>query len=140
MITTCIPVSARLGFLKGLYALGDTYKMALFYDTGSLTLDSSSTTYGTTGEATGTGYTAGGVTLSGYTASSDSGGAWLTWTSPSWTTATFTTNGAVIYDTTASNAIIAIFSFGANYSVAAGTFTVQFPTSPSSSNALIYLN
>jgi hypothetical protein len=124
--------SAKVGFLSGTYTpLTDTMKIALY--TNSATLDATTTAYvATTGqgayEVTGTGYTIGGNTLAGTAISSDSGVAWITFDNTSWTTATFTARGALIYDSSKSNAAIAVLDFGADKASTAGTFTVQMPT------------
>lgn len=75
-------------------------------------------------EITGTGYTAGGVLLTGVTATTASGVTTLTATSPAWSTATFTANQAIFYDSSASNKLIAFWDFGGAVSVTAGTFTL----------------
>ena len=118
--------SAKVGFLTGTYApLTDTMKIALY--TNSATLDATTTVYTTVNEVVGTGYTAGGNTLAGNAISSASGTAWITFSDSSWTTATITARGALIYDSTQSNAAIAVLDFGADKTSTAGTFTVQIP-------------
>lgn len=134
MITSCVPLQACLDFLKGIHEAADTYKIALYSSLASL--DETATVYSSTNEVSGAGYTAGGATLSGYSASNDSGGAWIDFDDPSWTSSTITARGAVIYNTSKSNKIIAIIDFGAEYSSSAGTFTVIFPT-PNSTTGLI---
>lgn len=124
--------SAKVGFLSGTYTpLTDTMKIALY--TNSATLDATTTAYvATTGqgafEVTGTGYTIGGNTLAGTAISSDSGVAWITFDNTSWASATFTARGALIYDSSKSNAAIAVLDFGSDKIVSTGTFTVQMPT------------
>jgi len=127
--------SAKVGFLTGTYVpLTDTMKIALY--TNSATLDATTTAYSATNEVVGTGYTAGGNTLTGNAISSGGTTAWLTFSDSSWTTATITARGALIYDSTRSNAAIAVLDFGADKVSTAGTFTVQMPVA-AASTALI---
>jgi len=127
--------SAKVGFLTGTYApLTDTMKIALY--TNTATLDATTTIYTTSGEVVGTGYTAGGNTLTGNAISSDGTTAWLTFGNSFWTTASFTARGALIYDSSKSNAAIAVLDFGADKTSTVGTFTVQMPVA-AASTALI---
>ena len=127
--------SAKVGFLTGTYVpLTDTMKIALY--TNSATLDATTTAYSATNEVVGTGYTAGGNTLTGNAISSGGTTAWLTFSDSSWTTSTITARGALIYDSTQSNAAIAVLDFGADKTSTAGTFTVQMPVA-AASTALI---
>jgi hypothetical protein len=104
----------------------DTIKIALY--TSSATLDASTTAYTTSGEVSGTGYSAGGVTLTGATIGTSGTTAYVDFDDPEWTSASFTTAGALIYnDTTASDNSIAVLSFGGDFTVTAGTFRIVFP-------------
>lgn len=125
-ISQAFCTSAKVGFLSGTYApLTDTMKIALY--TSTATLDATTTAYSTTNEVVGTGYTAGGNTLAGAAISSASGTAWITFGDSSWTTSTITARGALIYDSSVSNAAIAVLDFGSDKTSTAGTFTVQMP-------------
>jgi hypothetical protein len=129
--------SAKVGFLTGTYVpLTDTMKIALY--TNSATLDATTTVYTSSGEvsSSGTNYTAGGNTLAGNAISFGGTTAWLTFSDSSWTTATFTARGALIYDSSKSDAAIAVLDFGADKTATAGTFTVQMPVA-AASTALI---
>jgi len=127
--------SAKVGFLTGTYVpLTDTMKIALY--TNSATLDATTTIYTTSGEVVGTGYTAGGNTLTGNAISYSGTTAWITFSDSSWTSATITARGALIYDSTRSNAAIAVLDFGADKTSTVGTFTVQMPVA-AASTALI---
>jgi hypothetical protein len=127
--------SAKVGFLTGTYApTTDTMKIALY--TNSATLDATTTVYTTSNEVVGTGYTAGGNTLTGNAISYSGTTAWITFSDSSWTTATITARGALIYDSSKSNAAIAVLDFGADKTSTAGTFTVQMPVA-AASTALI---
>ena len=118
--------SAKVGFLTGTYVpLTDTMKIALY--TNAATLDATTTAYTTSGEVIGVGYTGGGNTLSGNAISFSGTTAWITFSDSSWTTATITARGALIYDSSKSDAAIAVLDFGADKTSTAGTFTVQMP-------------
>ena len=54
----------------------------------------------------------------------------------SFTSATFTANGALIYNDTQSDKAVAVIAFGGDKTVTSGTFTIQFPTADAS-NAII---
>jgi len=127
--------SAKVGFLTGTYIpLTDTMKIALY--TNSATLDATTTVYTTSNEVVGTGYVAGGNTLTGNAISYSGTTAWITFSDSSWLNATITARGALIYDSTRSNAAIAVLDFGADKISTAGTFTVQMPVA-AASTALI---
>lgn len=126
-MTACIPNQAKLDFLQGVHAAADTYKCAL-YTQAAASWDATSTTYGTTGElATANGYTQGGFTMSGYTAALSGSTAYIDWTTdPNWTSSSITADGAVIYNSSKSDKIIAILTFTSATS-SSGTWTLQLP-------------
>lgn len=108
----------------------DTLKIALY--TASATLGPSTTVYTATDEISGAGYTAGGevlvnvqVLLSGTTA-------YVTFDNPSWSGASFTCRGALIYNSTKADRAIAVLDFGSD-KTASGTFTIQLPAATASS-------
>ena len=103
----------------------DVIKIALF--TSAATLGAATTAYATTNEVVGTGYTAGGNTLAGAAVTLDGTTAIVDFTDTSWTTATITARGALIYNSSKSNKAIAVLDFGADKTSTAGTFTVVFP-------------
>ena len=112
-----------------------TIKAALY--SSSATLSAATTAYSSTNEITGTGYTAGGSNLDSPTVSLSGTTAFVDFADESWTVATFTTRGVMIYnDTHSGNAAISVHDFGSDKSVTAGTFTLQFPTADAS-NAII---
>jgi len=113
-----------------------TFKIALF--TSSATLDASTTAYSTTNEVTGTGYTAGGNTLTVSSGNPQTSGttAFLTFDNTTWSTATITARGALIYQSGGSNPAVAVLDFGADKTSTAGDFQIQFPTADAS-NAII---
>lgn len=113
----------------------DTFKIALY--TSSASLDATTTAYTTTNEvATGGGYTAGGNTLTISQVPTFGGSgttAYLSFSDTTWSSATITANGALIYNSTQSNRAVAVLAFGGDKSSTAGNFTVQFPTANNTS-------
>ena len=103
----------------------DTIKIALF--TSSATLNATTTAYSTSNEISGTGYTAGGVTLTSATVAVSGTTAYFDAADPSWSSATFTANGALIYNDTNSDKAIAVLAFGGDFTVAGGTFKIVLP-------------
>ena len=103
----------------------DVIKIALY--TSSATIDNSTTAYSATNEVSGTGYTAGGNTLAP-TVTQLGSYAVLDFADTSWTSASFTCRGALVYNSSKSNKSIFVLDFGTNKTVTAGTLTIQFPT------------
>ena len=134
-ITQAMCTSAKADFLGGVIDLDtDVMKIALY--TSAATLDASTTAYTTSDEVVGTGYTAGGNTLTGATISSSGTTAFVDFSDTSWTSATFTARGALIYDSSKSNKAVAVLDFGADKTTTAGTFTIVFPANDAT-NAII---
>ena len=103
---------------------GDTIKVTLYDNSHSFT--AADTDYTTDNElATTGGYTQGGATLASKAVTEAATTKWDA-DDVAWTSATFTAYHAVIYDSTASNDLIASIDFGGAKVVAAGTFTIQF--------------
>lgn len=100
------------------------YKIALF--DANATLGADTLAYSTTGEITGTGYTAGGKVLAPTVPTSDNGVAYVSFANVTWSPASFTTRGALIYNST-TGAAVAVLNFGED-KTATNTFTVTFPT------------
>jgi O-acetylhomoserine/O-acetylserine sulfhydrylase-like pyridoxal-dependent enzyme len=105
--------------------VADTIKIALY--TSSASLGAGTTAYSTTNEITGSGYTAGGVALGSKTVDTSGTTAYFDSADPSWTSASFTANGALIYNDTNSDKAIAVLAFGGDFTVAGGTFQIVFP-------------
>ena len=133
--------------LKGFHDFasgGSTFKLALF--TSSASLGASTEDYSTSNETSGTGYVAGGVALTGQsvTGSTSATTAYVDWSADAaWTSASFTANGAMIYNTTTDGGssttdAVCILAFGGDFTATAGTFTVQFPA-PGVSTAILRL-
>jgi hypothetical protein len=108
----------------------DVLKIALY--TSLATLSAATTVYSTSDEVLGAGYTAGGNTLAGATVSLSGTTAFVDFTDTSWTTATITARGALIYNSSKSNKAVAVLDFGSDKTSTAGTFTVQFPANTAS--------
>lgn len=115
---------------------GDVFKIALY--TSSATLGATTTAYSTTNEVTGTGYTAGGNTLTNVTPTSSGTTAYTDFADTTWSTATITANGALIYNSSKSNKAVAVLAFGSDKTSTAGDFTIVFPAADAS-NAIIRL-
>jgi hypothetical protein len=99
--------------------------MALYTDSASL--DASTTAYETGGETSGTGYTAGGQDLAAVAPTSSGTTAYLDFADETWTNATITARGAMIYNQSQGNKAVAVLDFGGNKTSTAGDFTVVFP-------------
>ena len=112
----------------------NTFKIALY--TSSATLGAATTAYSVTNEIAGAGYTAGGATLANPSITLSGTTAFIDFDDPSWAAATFTANGALIYNTSASNKAVCTIAFGGDFTVAGGTFTITFPAADAS-NAIL---
>jgi len=119
---------------------GDTFKLALYTDQASL--GAATTDYANTNEvANGNGYSTGGNTLVNTGVGLTSTTAFTDFTDTSFTSASFTANGCLIYNTQANGGsntteAVCVVAFGGNKTVSSGTFTIQFPTNDSSSAIL----
>ena len=147
-ITSAVCTSFKVELLQGSHNFstsgGDTFKIALF--TSSATLSASTTAYASTNEITntsGSAYSAGGAALTIASSSPTSSGttAWVDFDNVSWSSASFTANGCMIYNTTTGSGSgttdsVLIVAFGGDKTVSSGTFTIQFPT-PDASDAIL---
>jgi hypothetical protein len=125
---------------------GDTFKLALYTD--QATLNATTTIYstnpgggGNTEVANGNGYTTAGATLVNTGVGLTSTTAFTDFSDTSFTSASFTANGCLIYNTQANGGsntteAVCIVAFGGNKTVSSGTFTIQFPTNDASSAIL----
>jgi len=120
---------------------GDTFNIALY--TSSATLDASTTAYSATNETSGTGYSAGGQALTNVNPTTSGTTAFTDFADETFTTATITARGALIYNTTpnttsisVSNPSVVVLDFGGDKTSTAGDFTIVFPTADAS-NAII---
>ena len=114
---------------------GNTFNLALY--TSSASMGASTTAYSTSNEISGTGYTAGGKALTSVTPVLDSSTACCDFADISFTSASFTANGCLIYNDTASgDPGVCVVAFGGDKTVSSGTFTIQFPAADAS-NAIV---
>ena len=122
---------------------GDTFKLALYAEgsggksSSTATLGATTTALVTTGEVSSSGtYATGGGTLTRVDPTTSGTTAFTDFADLSFTTATITAMGALIYNSSDSNKAVAVLDFTSNKTSTAGTFTIQFPTADAS-NAII---
>jgi len=113
-----------------------TFKIALY--TSSATIDATTTAYSVTNEVSGTNYVAGGNTLTVVAPTTSGTTAFLDFADTTWSSATITARGALIYKSGGGDPAVAVLDFGADKTSTAGDFTIQFPTADAS-NAIIRL-
>jgi len=140
-ISSAICTSFKQEILVGTHnftaSSGNTFKIALY--TSSASLGAATTAYSTSNEisnTSGSAYTAGGATLTSVTPTTSGTTAIWDFADVSYTSASFTANGALIYNDTQSDKAVAVIAFGSDKTVTSGTFTIQFPTADAS-NAII---
>jgi hypothetical protein len=110
---------------------GNTFKLAMYTNSASFT--AATTAYTATNEVSGTGYSAGGGTLTRIDPSSSGTTAFTSFSDLTFSTATVTARGALIYNDTASgDPTVIVLDFGADKTSTAGDFTIQFPTADAS--------
>ena len=119
--------------LSGLenFAVGTTYVYKIALYTANANLSYETLTYSATNEITGTGYTAGGNTLVVIPPASSDQTAYVSFAPSTWTGASFTCRGALIYNSTTS-AAVAVLDFGSDKTTT-NTFTITFPTANATS-------
>jgi len=122
---------------------GNAFKLALYAEGGggksstTATLGAATTAYTTTGEVANSGsYSAGGGVLAKVAPATSGTTAFTDFADISFTTATITAMGALIYNDTNGDKAVAVLDFSSNKTSTSGTFTVQFPTADAS-NAII---
>ena len=122
--------------LSGLenFAAGTSYVYKIALYTAFADLSYATLIYTTTNEITGTGYTAGGNTLTPIVPATTDQVAYISFQNTTWSPASFTARGALIYNST-TNAAVAVLDFGSD-KTATSTFTVTFPTADAT-NAII---
>ena len=143
-ISQAMATSFKVQILNGIHAFGtsvvraattaDVFKIALY--TSSATMDASTTVYAATNEVVGTGYTATGNTPTNVAPTSTGTTAFTDFADTTWTTATITANGALIYNSTQVNKAVCVLAFGGDKTSTAGDFTIVFPTADAT-NAII---
>jgi hypothetical protein len=112
---------------------GNTFKIALYQSDASL--GAGTTAYSTSEEITntsGSAYTAGGKAITSVTPVLDGSTAVCDFADISFTSASFTANGCLIYNDTQSDKAVCVVAFGGDKTVSSGTFTIQFPAAAAS--------
>jgi hypothetical protein len=141
-ILQTVTTSCKIELLQAIHNFGptspNTFKIALY--TGNADLSASTTVYTTSNEvANGSGYTTGGNTLvisqspTSGTNQSAVPTAFISFSNTSWTSASFTARGALIYNSTQGNKSIAVLDFGSDKTVTNDTFQIIFPTADANS-------
>ena len=116
---------------------GDTFKIALY--SSSATLSASTTAYSATNEVSNSGtYTSGGGSLTAVTPTTSGTAALCDFADASFTSATITARGALIYNSSASDKAVVVLDFGGDKTSTSGTFTIAFPAADAS-NAILRL-
>jgi len=140
-ITSAICTSFKQEILVGTHnftaSSGNAFKIALY--TSSASLGAGTTAYSSSNEisnSSGSAYTAGGKVITSVTPALDGSTACCDFADVSFTSASFTANGCLIYNDTQSDKACAVIAFGGDKTVSSGTFTIQFPTADAS-NAII---
>jgi hypothetical protein len=139
--------SFKVELPQGIHNFGptspDTFKLALY--TAAANLDATTAVYTTAGEVVGAGYTAGGNTLvinvTPVAANNLAGMPTSFWSfaNTTWSGATFTARGALIYNATEGNKSVAVLDFGADKTVSNTTFQIVFPT-PDANSAIVRIS
>jgi len=109
---------------------GNTYKLALYTNSASFT--AATTVYTATNEVSGTGYSAGGGTLTNIDPTTSGTTALIDFADLTFSSATITARGALIYNSTNGNRTVCVLDFGADKTSTAGDFTIVFPTADAS--------
>ena len=133
-ITSTLTSSFKKELLEGVHNFknsgGDTFKLALY--TSSATLGATTTAFTTTGQASGTNYTSGGSNLTNVTPSATGTTAVTDFADLTFSTATITARGCMIYNSSDSNKSVATIDFGGDKTSTAGDFTIVFPAKAAS--------
>ena len=143
-ITQTLCTSFKVELLNGIHAFSttvargdtsaDSFKLALY--TSSASLGAGTTAYTSSNEVSGTGYSATGSALTVVAPTSSGTTALLDFNDLTFSTATITARGALIYNDTQSDKAVAVLDFGGDKTSTAGDFTIVFPTADAS-NAII---
>ena len=138
-ITTAMCTSFKQELLEAVHNFkntgGNTFNLALY--TSSATLNASTTAYTTSNEASGTNYTAKGASLTRVDPTTSSTTAFTDFADLTFSNATITANGAIIFNDSASgDPAVCSLAFGGDKTSTAGDFTIAFPTADAS-NAII---
>jgi|TARA_E500000318_G_scaffold43872_1_gene41555 hypothetical protein len=141
-ISSAICNSFKVEILKAVHdftaSSGNTFNLALY--TSSASLGAGTTAYSSSNEITntsGSAYSAKGKALTSVTPVLDSSTAVCDFSDVSWTSASFTANGCLIFnDSATGDPAVCAVAFGSDKTVSSGTFTIQFPAADAS-NAIV---
>ena len=138
MIIGAICTSFKVELLTGIHIFGtDIIKLALY--SSSATLGPTTTAYTTSGEVTGTNYSAGGATLTAIAPTSSGTTAILDFNDLTFSNVTLTARGAMIYNSSKANRAIAILDFGSDRIKTAADFVIRMPVA-NATDAIIRIN
>jgi hypothetical protein len=139
--------SFKVELPQGIHNFGpvspDTFKVALY--TASANLNAATTIYTTADEVVGAGYSAGGNTLVisvtpiASNNSSNVPTSYWSFANSTWTNATFTARGALIYNSTEGNKSVVVLDFGSDKTVSNDTFQIIFPA-PDANSAIVRIS
>ena len=133
-ITSTLTTSFKVELLTGTHnftnSSGNRFKLALY--TSSATLGATTTAFTTTGQASGTNYSSGGSALTNVTPSATGTTAVTDFNDLTFSTATITARGCMIYNDTNGDKSVATIDFGGDKTSTAGDFTVVFPAKAAS--------
>ena len=141
-ITSAVCNSFKTEVLQGIHnftaSSGNTFNLALY--TSSATLNKSTTAYSSSNEisnTSGSAYSAKGKALTSVTPALSTDTACCDFADVSWTSASFTANGCLIFnDSATGDPAVCAIAFGSDKTVTSGTFTIQFPTADAD-NAIV---
>lgn len=139
MITQALTSSFKQEILQGVHNLDtDVFMLALY--TNSASIDSTTTAYTSTGESSGTGYTAGGQILTNLGVTLSGTIAYANWNNAVWPGAVISAAGGLIYNSSKGNRSVAVLNFGGSYSWdGSEPVTVVFPPN-TSTTAVVIIN
>jgi len=138
MITAGLTNSFKEELLLGIHDFDtDVMKIALY--TSAAELGPTTLAYTTDGETSGIGYTAPGQILTGVVVTRTGGIAYVSFDNPTWNAATFTTRGALIYNSSKSDRSVGVLNFGLDQTMLSQQFQIQFPPD-NADNALIRIS
>lgn len=134
-ITQAMCSSFKEELLSGIHDMNtDVLKLALF--TSAATLNAATTEFSVTNETSGTGYTSGGATLAGTTITLSGTTAFVDFSDVTFSAASITARGALIYNSSKADRAIAVYDFGEDKTSTSADFVVQMPTADAT-NAVV---
>lgn len=133
-LTTSFKVEVAQGLHNFTTGTGDVFKLALY--TANADLGASTTAYTTSGEVSGTNYSAGGIILTNITPSFQGTTSYWSFQNATFSNVTLTTNGALIYNSTNGNRSVAVLNFGVNITKTAQDLVITFPVNDATNAVL----